>query len=112
MVVCAIVAGPARAATPAVVLSPGQVAEAAAGQGIAPSDGRLRGQDFTAVVSQVAWPQSVQSPTGIDYVAGTGRRLVAFTLSVTQPTDDSGLLNAPTAVSAALKVGARRSRVD
>ena len=104
MVVCTLAAGPARAATTAVVLSPGHVAEAA-GQGIAPSDGRLRGQDFTAVVSQVAWPQSVQSTTGVEYVAGNGRRLVTFTVSVTQPTDDSGLLNAPTGVSAALKAG-------
>ena len=104
MVVCTVAAGPARAATTAVVLSPGQVAEAAS-QGIAPSDGRLRGQDFTAVVSQVAWPQSVQSTTGVEYVAGNGRRLVTFTVAVTQPTDDSGLLNAPTGVSAALKVG-------
>ena len=60
MVVCTVAAGPAPAATTAVVLSPGQVAEAAS-QGTAPSDGRLRGQDFTAVVSKVAWPQSVQS---------------------------------------------------
>ena len=57
------------------------------------------------MVSQVAWPQSVQSTSGVDYVAGNGRRLVTFTVAVTQPTDDSGLLNAPTGVSAALKVG-------
>lgn len=105
MVVCAVATSPARAATTAVVLSPGQVAEAAS-QGTAPSDGRLRGEDFTAAVSQVAWPQSVQSTSGVDYVAGSGRRLVTFTVAVTQPTDDSGLLNAATGVSAALKVGA------
>ena len=70
-----------------------------------PADGRLRGQDFTAVVTPVSWPQSVPSPNGGDYVAGTKHRLVAFTLSMTQATDDSGLLNAATGVSAALKVG-------
>ena len=101
--------GPAAAATPALVLNPGQVVEAsseATSHGTAPSDGRLRGEDFTAVVSAVAWPQSVPSPSGLDYVAGSRHRLVAFTVSVTQPTDDSGLLNAPTAVTASLKVGA------
>jgi hypothetical protein len=101
--------GPAAAATPALVLNPGQVVEAgteATSHGTAPSDGRLRGDDFTAVVSEVAWPQSAPSASGLDYVAGSRHRLVAFTVSVTQPTDDSGLLNAPTAVTASLKVGA------
>ena len=103
MVVCTVAAGPAPAATTSVVLGPGQVAETAS-QGTAPSDGRLRGQDFTAVVSKVAWPQSVQSTSGVDYVAGSGRRLVTFTVAVTQPTDDSGMLNAPTAVTGAVRV--------
>ncbi len=107
---CAWSAGPAAAATPAAVLAPGLVAEAssvAAGtQTAVPADGRLRGEDFTATVSMVSWPQSVAAPSGIAYVAGSGRRLVDFTLSVTQPTDDSGLLNAPTSVTAVLDVGA------
>jgi hypothetical protein len=101
--------GPAAAATPAFVLNPGQMVETSSestSHGTTPSDGRLRGEDFTAVVSAVAWPQSVPSPSGLDYVAGSRHRLVAFTVSVTQPTDDSGLLNAPTAVTASLKVGA------
>ncbi len=42
---------------------------------------------------------------GTTYVAGTGHRLVAFTLSVTQPSDDSGLLNSPTAVTAVVRYG-------
>jgi len=112
---CTVSVGPAPAATPAVVLSPGQVDETA-GQGVsqatAPSDGRLRGQDFTAMVTDVAWPQSVPSTSGITYVAGSGHRLVAFTVSVTQPTDDSGLLNAPTAVTAALQGGSARAPVS
>jgi hypothetical protein len=60
----------------------------------------------------VSWPQSIAAPSGIVYVAASGRRLVAFTLSVTQTTDDSGLLNAPTGVTAMLKVGAASAPVS
>jgi len=77
-----------------------------------PADGRIRGQDFTATVPSVSWPQAVRAPSGIAYVAGTGRRLVAFTLSVTQTTDDSGLLNAPTGVTAILNLGAVSASVS
>jgi hypothetical protein len=98
--------GPASAAPSAQVLGPGQVTEASpVSTGSAPADGGLRGADFTATITKVAWPQSVASSTGTTYVAGTGRRLVAFTLSVTQASADSGLGNAPTGVSASLKVG-------
>ncbi len=45
-------------------------------------------------------------------MAGTGRRLVAFTLSVTQASDNSGLLNAPTGVTAALKFGASSTPIS
>jgi DNA-binding SARP family transcriptional activator len=86
------------------------VAEAAPlgsnGQSTVPADGRLRGPDFSARVTAVTWPQTASSSTGTLYVAGTGRRLVAFTLSVTQASADAGLGNAPTGVNAALKVGA------
>jgi DNA-binding SARP family transcriptional activator len=92
-----------------VVLVPGQVAEAAPlgsnGQSSAPTDGRLRGQDFSATVTDVAWPATMSSPSGTTYVAGTNRRLVAFALSVTQASADAGLENAPTGVSAALTIG-------
>jgi hypothetical protein len=102
------VATPASAAAPAEVLAPGQVAQASliGSTGTTPSDGRLRGPDFTAVVTRVAWPQSAPSPSGSSYVAGTGRRLVAFTLSLTQASADAGVGNAPTGVAAVLKVGA------
>jgi hypothetical protein len=96
---------PTSAATPAEVLTPGHVATAAP-QGVAPADGRLRGPDFTAVVKRVAWPQSVASSSGSTYVASTDRRLVAFTLSVTQASADSGIDNAPSGVIAKLTVGA------
>jgi DNA-binding SARP family transcriptional activator len=86
------------------------VAEAAplgsSSQSTVPADGRLRGPDFSARVTAVAWPQTASSSRGTLYVAGTGRRLVAFTLSVTQASGDAGLGNTPTGVNAVLKVGA------
>ena len=97
------------------VLPPGQVVEATSQSGSSvgavPADGRLRGPDFTAVVSRVAWPQSVDAPSA-QYVAGSAHRLVSFTLSVTQATDDSGTLNAPTGVSASLRVGDATQSID
>ena len=74
-----------------------------------PSDGGLRGPDYTATITRVAWPQSVGSVSDVfnppAYVAGTGHRLVDFTLSVTQPPADSGHLNGSTEVIADLTVG-------
>ena len=103
-------AGLAAASSAVTVLAPDQVAEAAlsgqAGGAFVPSDGRLRGADFTATVTDVSWPQSVSVPAGTTYVAGTGRRLVVFTLSVTQASADSGLGNTSTGVSARLQLAA------
>jgi hypothetical protein len=94
---------------PEVILAPGSVVEAngavVQASATVPSDGRLRGADFTATVTTVSWPQSATVAAGVGYVAGTGRRLVNFTLKVTQPADDSGLLNASTAVTGALEIG-------
>jgi len=53
----------------------------------------------------VAWPQSIASSTGTQLVAGTGDRLVAFTLAVTQPQEDAGYLGESSAVHASLEVG-------
>jgi hypothetical protein len=106
---------PVLAATSVVVLAPGQVAEAASTMGAGstvPADGRLRGPDFTAVVTRVVWPQSVPSPSGSSYVAGTGRRLVAFTFSVTQATVNAGVGNAPSGVSAKVTVGATSAPIS
>ena len=74
------------------VLAAGQVVEASplGATGTAPADGRLRGPDFTAIVTRVAWPQSIASPLGSTYVAAAGHRLIAFALSVTQASSDSG----------------------
>lgn len=97
---------PASAAPSVQVLGPAQVAEATplGTTATVPADGRLRGPDFTAVVTRVAWPQSVSAPSGI-YVAGADRRLVAFTLSVTQASANAGIGGAPTGVTASLEVG-------
>jgi hypothetical protein len=116
LAVCVISVAPVGAATAALVLNPPQIIEAnptsVNSQGTVPADGRLRGQDFTAVVSHVAWPQSVAARSGVDYVAGAGRRLVAFTLSITQPTDESGSLNSETAVTADLRVDGATTSVS
>src|ERR1700733_2370400 len=98
--------GPASAATNAAVLAPERVVEAASqdlqAHGTVPSDGRLRGPDYTATVTRVAWPQSVGSESNLFgppvYVAGSDHRLCSFSLSVTQATDDSGRLNSATGV--------------
>jgi hypothetical protein len=95
------------------VLASGHVAEAAPPSGDAsaakPVDGRLRGPDYTAEVNDVAWPETVMSPSGINDVAGDDHRLVAFALSVTQETIDSGLLNGPTAASASIVTGTKHA---
>ena len=98
---------PASAASPVQVLTPGQVDEAASlgSSGAAPTDGRLRGPDFIAAVTRVAWPQSVSASSGTTYVAGSGRRLIAFGLSVTQASANAGIGNAPSGVTASLRVG-------
>jgi DNA-binding SARP family transcriptional activator len=102
------IVGSAAASTPVVVLQPGPVLDTAASldePGMNPTDGRLRGPDFTADVSRVAWPQRVQSASGALDVAGTGDRLVTFTLSVTQPSAESGSLSQQTGVSGWLQTG-------
>jgi hypothetical protein len=70
---------------------------------VVPADGRLRGQHFTATVTEAAWPGSVtvgKLPT----VAPTGDRLVAFTLRLSEPGALLGALNRSTAVRATLTV--------
>ncbi|HUZ10541.1 MAG TPA: hypothetical protein VMU76_10295 [Acidimicrobiales bacterium] len=96
--------------TGARVLEPGSVAQVSAGavSVTTPVDGRLRGQDFTALVTGVAWPGSAGP-----YVAGGGRRLVVFGLSVTQSPDVLGPLgNGNAGVTAALTTGGSSDPVD
>ena len=102
------------------VLTPGRVVEAASqdlqAHGTVPTDGRLRGPDYVAVVTRVSWPQSIGSVSNLfgppTYVAGTGHRLVTFTMSVTQPPADSGQLNPTTQVTATVQVGDRQLPVS
>lgn len=89
---------PAGAVAPTV--PPNQVITASPSAGLtAPADGRLRGQNVTATVTGVAWPGSVESDGAIR-VAGPGRRLVVFTLRLSQPTGDVGPLAGGTAATA------------
>ena len=113
LISCVVSPEPVSAESNAEVLGTGRVVEAASqdlqAHGTAPSDGRLRGPDYTATITRVAWPQSVGSVSNLFgppvYVAGADQRLIAFTLSVTQTADDSGRLNSSTGVAAELAVG-------
>jgi hypothetical protein len=91
----------------ALVLTPGHVVElSAAGTTLTPpADGRLRGPDFTALVTGVAWPTFAgRAPTR--YEAGPGNRIVVFSLEITQPADVIGTPGpTPTTASATLKYG-------
>lgn len=103
---------PATAATITSVLPPGQVITAAPAVGLTtPADGRLRGTDFTASVTGVGWPASVKS-RGITRLPESGRRLVVFTLRLTQPTNDVGVLHQGTAAVALIEVDGTQVTVD
>jgi hypothetical protein len=54
-----------------------------------PVDGRLRGPDFQAQVTGVAWPAAAGTSSS-RYVAGSGQRLVVFALTLSQPVRDAG----------------------
>jgi hypothetical protein len=58
-----------------------------------PVDGRLRGPDFQAEVTGVAWP-AYAGVTPNRYTATPGRRLVVFFLTMSQPADDVGSASA------------------
>jgi hypothetical protein len=77
----------------------------AAGSGFtAPADGRLRGKDFAAIVTAVAWPDQV-SIGGKTQEATTGRRFVEFTVQLAEDPSTLGLDNSAPAVTAALLWG-------
>jgi Transcriptional regulatory protein, C terminal len=110
MLALAMPAPPADAA--AFLVPANQVITASPAVGLTtPADGRLRGEDFTATVTGVAWPGSVRSD-GADRVAGPGRRLVVFTLRVSQPTNDVGPLTEGTAATAVVAIGGNQVPVD
>jgi hypothetical protein len=105
---------PAVASTAATtqVLPPGQVAELT-NPGAAlttPADGRLRGSDFTARVTGVAWPTTAGTTTR--YVASTGHRLAVFTLSMNGASNFLDELTYGQSATAALDVDGRSLPVD
>lgn len=67
------------------VLAKGQVVVAtiAPSTSTVPVDGEMRGPDAQAVVTAVAWPYDADG-----YVAGSGQRLVAFSVQLTEATSD------------------------
>jgi DNA-binding SARP family transcriptional activator len=72
-------AGPAVLAADRVV-----VAAITPSTSTSPVDGALRGPDSQALVTAVAWPYESDG-----YVAGSGQRLVAFTVQLMEPTSDA-----------------------
>lgn len=98
---------PAAGAAPksAAVLGPGQVVTAAGAAGLTvPADGRIRGRQFDAVVTGVGWPADVQV-RGHEAVAGSGRRLVVFSVTLTEGVGVGSLFAAGTRASASVEVG-------
>jgi DNA-binding SARP family transcriptional activator len=64
---------------------PAGAAKTSGTSSVRPADGRLRGQDFAAQVTQVAWPdQAVVN--GRDGESTTGHRFVVFTLQLAENT--------------------------
>jgi hypothetical protein len=69
-----------------------------------PADGRLRGQDFAATVTGVAWPDRA-TLDGQNVVATPGRRFVAFNLELTENAKAVAPDGADPAVTAAVVYG-------
>jgi hypothetical protein len=64
---------------------PASAAQTSSTSSMRPADGRLRGQDFAAQVTQVAWPdQAVVNGRSVE--ATTGHRFVVFTLQLAEDT--------------------------
>ena len=71
---------------------------------VTPVDGRLRGQDFTARVTSVAWPaQAVLEGRSVE--ATTGHRFVVFTLQLAENTNAVSPKGDDPAVTASLRWG-------
>lgn len=88
LTIVVMTSSPARAAEPQVIPNDQVVVVPAAPSGsTVPVNGELGGPDSQADVTAVAWPDEADG-----YVANTGDRLVAFTVEVTEPTSDGGLL--------------------
>lgn len=107
-----VVGGPAGAGVSGTVLP----AESVVSVGLtevhltAPADGRLRGPNFTAAVTGVAWPAS--SASSPNYVAGPGHRLVVFALTLSSPDLNLAGQAGGQQPTASLVVGHRPEPVD
>jgi hypothetical protein len=69
-----------------------------------PADGRLRGEDFAATVTGVAWPDTVGIGSS-DQMALAGHRLVVFTLDLSEDSLNISPAGNDPSVEAALVVG-------
>lgn len=70
---------------------------------VVPTDGRLRGQYFTATVTGVAWPASL-SVGAVPTQAPPGDRLLAFTLRLSEPGELAYAAGSATAAAVSLDV--------
>lgn len=95
----------AGAAQSSETLAPGTVVGVAApATATSPADGRVRGVQFDASVTGVAWPETArEGPHTL--VAGSGHRLVVFSLQVTEAVGAGSLFAAGTRASAVVDVG-------
>jgi hypothetical protein len=64
---------------------PAGAAQTSGTSSVRPADGRLRGQDFAAQVTQVSWPDQALV-NGRNVEAATGNRFVVFTLQLAEDT--------------------------
>ena len=78
---------------------------------LTPADGRLRGQDFVATVTGVAWPDRA-SVNGHDVDATTGHRFAAFDLTLTEDAQALAPNGSDPGVTAALVYGSNSSSLS
>ncbi len=102
----ALCSGPATAAEPkAHVLPPGRVVAASPASPLtAPETGEIRGVQFDARLTGVAWPSTCRTADGV-VAAGAGHRLVVFSLRVSEDAGTTALFTRGTKASAALDAG-------
>ena len=98
-------AAPSSASTPVEVGTGQVVVVSGPFAGTVPTDGRLRGPDAGALVTQVAWPVGADG-----YVSALGDRLVEFAVSVTEPTADA--VGVPSPPSLWLSIDASNHQLD
>ena len=109
LLVAPVLAGPAGAALGSGSSEESAIAAPAPGTTFTtPADGRLRGQDFAATVTGVAWPDRA-TLDGQNVLATPGRRFVAFNLELTEDTQAVAPNGTDPAVTAAVVYGSDSS---